>query len=58
VQDDLAAQGIIVRSPSSRGISEEAPLAYKDVDAVVAVAEAAGLARRVARLRPIVCIKG
>ena len=58
VQDDLAAQGIIVRSPSSRGIAEEAPLAYKDVDAVVTVAEAAGLASRVARLRPMICIKG
>jgi tRNA-splicing ligase RtcB len=58
VVDDLAAQGIIVRSPSMRGIAEEAPGAYKDVGAVVLAAEHAGLARRVARLRPLICIKG
>jgi tRNA-splicing ligase RtcB (3'-phosphate/5'-hydroxy nucleic acid ligase) len=58
IQDDLAAQGILVRSPSTRGIAEEAPGAYKDVGAVVAAAEHAGLARRVARLRPLICIKG
>ena len=58
VQDALASEGIIVKSPSSRGIAEEAPGAYKDVDAVVEVAEKAGLARRVARLKPVICIKG
>jgi tRNA-splicing ligase RtcB len=58
VVDDLAAQGIIIRSPSSRGVAEEAPGAYKDVSAVVAAAERAGLARRVARVRPLICIKG
>ncbi len=58
VQDELAGRGIIVRSPSSRGIAEEAPGAYKDVSAVVAATDRAGLARRVARLRPLVCIKG
>jgi len=58
IQDDLAAQGILVRSPSTRGIAEEAPGAYKDVGAVVAAAERAGLARRVARLRPLICVKG
>ena len=41
-----------------RGIAEEAPLAYKDVDAVVDVADRSGLARKVARLDPLVCIKG
>ena len=56
--DDLASQGIFVRSPSTRGVAEEAPGAYKDVGAVVAAAEHAGLARRVARLRPLICIKG
>jgi tRNA-splicing ligase RtcB len=56
--DDLAAQGILIRSPSTRGVAEEAPGAYKDVTAVVAAAEHAGLARRVARLRPLICIKG
>jgi tRNA-splicing ligase RtcB len=58
IQDDLAAQGIFIRSPSTRGIAEEAPGAYKDVGAVVLAAEHAGLARRVARLKPLVCVKG
>jgi tRNA-splicing ligase RtcB len=58
IVDDLAAQGILIRSPSTRGVAEEAPGAYKDVGAVVAAAEQAGLARRVARLRPLICIKG
>ncbi|HEY5682770.1 MAG TPA: RtcB family protein, partial [Sulfuricaulis sp.] len=58
VIDDLAARGILIRSPSGRGVAEEAPGAYKDVSAVVDVAEAAGLARKVARLVPLVCIKG
>ena len=58
IVDDLAAQGILIRSPSTRGVAEEAPGAYKDVGAVVAVAEQAGLARRVARLRPLICVKG
>jgi len=56
--DDLAHQGILIRSPSSRGVAEEAPGAYKDVGAVVMAAERAGLARRVARLRPLICVKG
>jgi RNA-splicing ligase RtcB len=58
VQDELAARGIVVRSPSSRGLAEEAPGAYKDVSEVVLAAERAGLARRVARLAPLICIKG
>ena len=58
IVDDLASQGILIRSPSTRGVAEEAPGAYKDVGAVVAAAEHAGLARKVARLRPLVCIKG
>jgi len=58
IVDDLAARGILVRSPSNRGVAEEAPGAYKNVDAVVLAAEQAGLARRVARMRPLICIKG
>ncbi|GAB4355888.1 MAG: RtcB family protein [Kiloniellaceae bacterium] len=58
VVDALAAEGILIRSPSSRGVAEEAPGAYKDVDTVVEAAERAGLARRVAKLRPLVCVKG
>jgi tRNA-splicing ligase RtcB (3'-phosphate/5'-hydroxy nucleic acid ligase) len=58
VVDELAERGILIKSPSLRGVAEEAPGAYKDVTAVVAAAESAGLARRVARLRPLICIKG
>jgi len=58
VVDDLAERGILVKSPSMRGVAEEAPGAYKDVSAVVEAAEQAGLARRVTRLRPLICIKG
>ena len=56
--DDLASRGILIRSPSARGVAEEAPGAYKDVTVVVEAAEKAGLSRRVARLEPLVCIKG
>ena len=58
IVDDLAAQGILIRSPSSRGVAEEAPRAYKGVGAVVAAAEHVVQARRVARLRPLICVKG
>jgi tRNA-splicing ligase RtcB len=58
IVDDLATNGVQIRSSSSRGVAEEAPGAYKDVSAVVAAAEHAGLARRVARLKPLICIKG
>jgi tRNA-splicing ligase RtcB len=58
VVDGLAAEGIMIRSPSLRGIAEEAPGAYKDVDAVVLAAERASLAGRVARLKPLICVKG
>jgi tRNA-splicing ligase RtcB len=56
--DELAQRHILIRSPSSRGVAEEAPGAYKDVNAVVEVAEQASLARRVARVEPVICIKG
>ena len=55
---ELAQRGITIRSPSMRGIAEEAPGAYKDVAAVVDAAAEAGLARKVARLVPLICIKG
>lgn len=55
---DLERAGIAVRGTSLRGLAEEAPEAYKDVDAVVAVCEQAGLARTVARLRPLGVVKG
>jgi len=47
-----------VRSRSYRGVAEEAPGAYKDVDLVVDAANAAGLAKKVAKVEPIICIKG
>ena len=58
IVEELKRQGILIRSPSLRGVAEEAPLAYKDVSAVVDAADHAGLARKIARLRPLVCVKG
>ncbi len=54
----LEADGITVRAPSARGLAEEAPEAYKDVERVVEIVDRAGLAARVARLRPVGVIKG
>jgi tRNA-splicing ligase RtcB len=54
----LAAQEIEVRAHTDRGLAEEARFSYRDVDEVVATCERAGLARRVARLRPIGAVKG
>ncbi|MGW1889579.1 RtcB family protein [Streptomyces sp. NPDC002004] len=58
LRDDLEAGGIVVRGTSMRGLAEEAPQAYKDIDAVVTASEGAGLCRRVARLVPLGVIKG
>jgi len=58
IVDELARRGILIRSPSTRGVAEEAPGAYKDVKAVVDAADRAGLSRTVAKLEPLVCIKG
>jgi tRNA-splicing ligase RtcB len=55
---ELESRGIVVRCASNKGLAEEAPFAYKDVDHVVDVVERAGLARRVARLRPLGVVKG
>jgi tRNA-splicing ligase RtcB len=54
----LEERGIILRSETRDGILEEIPEAYKDIDAVINVVHGAGLARRVARLRPMGVIKG
>ena len=54
----LEDQGIILRAETRDGILEEVPEAYKDIDAVVDVVHNAGLARKVARLRPMGVIKG
>ena len=58
VRAELAARGVQARSASRRGLDEEQPDAYKDVDRVVDVVHRAGLALRVARLRPMAVIKG
>lgn len=58
VVKELGLRGIVIRSPSLRGVAEEAPGAYKDVTEVVQAADAARLAGTVARLEPMVCIKG
>jgi tRNA-splicing ligase RtcB (3'-phosphate/5'-hydroxy nucleic acid ligase) len=58
LQGELERDGIFLRAGSLGGLAEEAPQAYKDVDQVVAVVEAAGLARIVARLEPVAVIKG
>jgi len=54
----LEAQGIVVRCPSNKGLAEEAPFAYKDVERVVDVVTRAGLARPVVQLRPLGVVKG
>jgi len=56
--DELADRGIVIKSPSLRGVAEEAPGAYKDVSEVVDAADKAGLARKVARVEPLIVIKG
>ncbi len=58
LRDDLEKQGIHVRAGSLAGLAEEAPQAYKDVDAVVETVSGAGIARKVARLRPVAVVKG
>lgn len=58
LRNKLQAQGIEIRAGSLPGLAEEAPQAYKDVDAVVDTVAGAGIARKVARLRPVVVIKG
>jgi len=55
---NLEQKGIIVKCRSFRGIAEEAPLAYKDIDNVVEVVHNAGLSKKVARLIPLAVIKG
>ena len=58
VLKDLRHRGILIHAASLRGAAEEAPGAYKDIEAVVDATCEAGLARRVARVAPMVCVKG
>lgn len=55
---ELARRGILIRSPSLQGGAEEAPDAYKDVSAIVHASARAGLACLVAKLAPVICVKG
>jgi tRNA-splicing ligase RtcB (3'-phosphate/5'-hydroxy nucleic acid ligase) len=58
LRKELEAQGVHIRAGSMAGLAEEAPAAYKDVDAVVETVSGAKIAKKVARLRPVVVIKG
>jgi tRNA-splicing ligase RtcB len=58
IDKELEAKGVIARAQSRRGLAEEQPRAYKNVDDVVAVVDGAGLSKRVARMRPVGVIKG
>ncbi len=55
---ELGERGIIIRSASRSGVAEEAPGAYKDIDRVVGIMHDAGLNSKVARTRPLICVKG
>ncbi len=58
LKNKLREQGIIVKSQSEKGLAEEAPLAYKDVEEVVEIVSDAGLSEKVARVKPLAVIKG
>jgi tRNA-splicing ligase RtcB len=58
IDQELEARGVIARAQSRKGLAEEQPKAYKNVDDVVEVVDAAGLSKRVARMKPIGVIKG
>jgi tRNA-splicing ligase RtcB len=58
ILDELLRQGITVKVRSKKLLSEEAPFAYKDVEDITNIVEAAGLARKVARLKPLAVVKG
>jgi tRNA-splicing ligase RtcB (3'-phosphate/5'-hydroxy nucleic acid ligase) len=58
VERDLQDRGIILESASTKGVAEEAPGAYKDVDMVAEVSDKVGIASKVVRLTPIAVLKG
>jgi tRNA-splicing ligase RtcB len=58
LKKELEGAGIVVRAGSNKGLAEEAPVAYKDVSRVVEAVHGLGIARKVARLRPLGVIKG
>ena len=58
LRDQLRSQGILVKANQIRQLAEEAPYAYKDVDEVIEVCNRIGLSKKVARLKPMVVVKG
>lgn len=58
MRGELEKEGINIRTGSMSGLAEEAPQAYKDVSLVVNVVHNAGIARKVARLKPVAVIQG
>jgi tRNA-splicing ligase RtcB len=54
----LESKGILIKAGSMKGLAEEAPVAYKDVNRVVDIVHNAGIAKKVARLKPLAVIKG
>lgn len=58
LQKRLRNKGIFVEAGSFSGIAEEAPIAYKDVNLVVETVHQAGIALKVAKLRPVCVVKG
>lgn len=58
IQQELLDRGVVARARGRRGLDEEQPEAYKDVNEVVSVVDAAGISKRVCRMRPIGVIKG
>ena len=58
LRKELESAGIYIRAGSMSGLAEEAPVAYKDVNRVVDVVHGAGIAKKVARLKPVAVIKG
>jgi len=58
LENNLFSQGIHVQTGSMSGLGRRAPFAYKDIDQVIDVVQTAGIAKKVARLKPCVVIKG
>ncbi|MCX6801790.1 MAG: RtcB family protein [Candidatus Diapherotrites archaeon] len=58
ITGDLNKKGIIIKTHSMKGVSEEAPQAYKDIDEVIEIMDATGISKKVARLRPMITVKG
>ncbi|RKY31053.1 MAG: RNA-splicing ligase RtcB [Candidatus Omnitrophota bacterium] len=58
IADELLKKGVLAKAKSKRGLAEEMPEAYKDVDEVIKVVEGAGISKKVAKMIPLAVIKG